>query len=94
MKTPADLLQDSASCIELFFANQTQLVMESGVHNSLCSTCHQQIVLAKLNLKVEYPPPYELLFWNYSRADKTSINRSINTWKELFSNKTVESQVS
>ena len=70
--------------------------MESGVHSSLSNTCHHEIVFAKLNLKVEYPPPYERIFWNYSRADKASINRAINAinWEELFAKKTVESQVS
>ena len=68
--------------------------MESGVHSSLSS--HHEIVFAKLNLKVEYPPPYERVFWDYSRADKASINRAINAidWRNLFENKTVESQVS
>ena len=70
--------------------------MESGFHCSLSSTCHHEIDFAKLNLKVEYPPPYERVFWDYSRADKASINRAINTidWQERFANKTVESQVS
>ena len=35
------------------------------------------------------------VFWDYSRADKASINRAINAidWEELFGYKTVESQV-
>ena len=63
--------------------------MESGVHSSLSSTCHHETVFAKLNLKVEYPPPYERVFWDYSRADKASRNRAINAidWDELFANK-------
>ena len=70
--------------------------MGSGVHSSLSSTCHHEIDFAKLNLKVEYPSPYERVFWDCSRADKASINRAINAidWDELFANKTVESQVS
>ena len=70
--------------------------MESGGHSSLSSMCHHEIVFAKLNLKVEYPPPYELVFWDYSRANKASMNRAINAidWEELFANKTVESQLS
>ena len=70
--------------------------MESGVHSSLSSACHHEIVFAKLNLDVEYPPPYERVFWDYSRADKASINRAANAIDsdELFANKTVESQVS
>ena len=96
IKTPTHLLQNSATCIDLVFTNQPHLVMESGVHSSLSSTCHHEIVFAMLNLKVEYPPPYERVFWDYSRADKASINRAINTidWDELVANKTVESQAS
>ena len=96
IKTPTHLLQNSATCIDLVFTNQPHLVMESGVHRSVSSTCHHQIVFAKLNPKVEYPPPYERVFWGYSRAEKASINRAINAidWDELFANKTVEFQVS
>ena len=66
--------------------------MESGVHSSLSSTCHHEIVFAKLNLKVEYPRPYERVFWDYSRADKVSINRELNAidCEERFANKTAE----
>ena len=36
------------------------------------------------------------MFWDYSKADKVSINRAINAidWEELFANKPVEYQVS
>ena len=70
--------------------------MESGVHSSLSSMSRHEFVFAKLNLKVEYPPPYERVFWDYSRTDKVSINRAINAidWEELFANKPMESQVS
>ena len=42
------------------------------------------------------PPPYERVFWDYSGADKVSINQATNAkdLDELFANKTVESQVS
>ena len=33
--------------------------MESGVHTSLHKNCHHQIIYAKFNLKIYYPPPYE-----------------------------------
>ena len=70
--------------------------MVSGVHSSLSSTCYHEIVFAKLNLKGKYPPPYEFVFWDYSRADKPLINRAINTidWEKPFANTIVESQVS
>ena len=96
IKTPTHLLQNSATCIDLVITNQAHLVMESGVHSSVNSTYHHEIVFAKLNLKVEYPPPNERVFWDYSGADKVSINRATNAkdLDELFANKTVESQVS
>ena len=96
IKIPTHLPQNSATCTDLVFTNQPHFVMERGVHSSLSSTCHHEIVFAKLNLKVEYPPPYERTFWDYSRADKSSINQGINAidWEERFANKTVESQVS
>ena len=51
---------------------------------------------SKLNLKVEYPPPYKRIFWDYSRTEKASINQAINAvdGEDPVANKTVESQVS
>ena len=96
IKAHTHLVQNLATCINLVFTNQPHLVMESVVHSSLSSTCHHDIVFAKLNLKVEYPPLYEHVFWDYSRTGKVSINRAINAieWEELFANKPVESQMS
>ena len=79
IKTPTHLLQNSATFIDLAFINQPNLVMEKGVHSSLCSTCHNQIVFGKSTLKVEYRPSNERIFWDFSRADKTSITRVINS---------------
>ena len=94
IKTPTHLLQNSATCINLIFTNKSHLVMASGVRSSLSSMHHHEIVFAKLNLKVEYPPPYKRVFWDYSRAEKASINQAINAidWEEFFANKTLESQ--
>ena len=78
IKTPTHLLQIPVTCIDLVITNHPDLVMESGVHSSFSSTCHHEIVFAKLNLKVEYPTPYERVFWDYSRAEKASIIRTIN----------------
>ena len=74
VKTPANLLQNSATCIDLVFTIQLHLLMESGVHSSLSSTCHHGIVFTKLKLKVKYPPPYERVFCDYSRGEKDLIN--------------------
>ena len=61
---PTHILPNSSSCIDLISTNQPNLVTESGVHPSLHPKCHHQIVFAKLNLKVEYPPLYERLIWD------------------------------
>ena len=61
---PTQLLPNSSSCIDLIFTNQPNLVTENGVYPSLHPKCHHQIVFAKLNLNVEYPPLYERLIWD------------------------------
>ena len=60
--------------------------MDSGVHPALHSKCHHQIIYAKLNLKIEYPPPYTRKIWNYRKSETDLINRSIESfdWSKLF----------
>ena len=48
-----------SSCIDLTFASLPDLVVDSGVQSSLHQNCHHQIVFARLNLKVFFPPRYE-----------------------------------
>ena len=74
IKTSTHLLQNSAICIDLVFTDQSHLVMGNGVHSSLSSTCHRGIVFARLNLKVECAPPYERIFWDYSRVDFNKLS--------------------
>ena len=56
---PTHVLEKSSSCIDLIFTSQPNLVVDSGVHPSLHPNCHHQIVYAKFNLKIHFPPPYE-----------------------------------
>ena len=58
IKEPTHILDVSSSCIELFFTSQPKLVMDSGVHASLHANCYHQIIFAKFNLQICYPPPY------------------------------------
>ena len=92
---PTHILPNSSSCIDLIFTNQPNLVTVSGVHPSLHPKCHHQIVFAKLNLKVDYPPLYERLIWDYKNADIPSINRAIDIfdWVNSFKGKNVHEQV-
>ena len=74
---PTHILPNSSSCIDLIFKNQPNLVTERGVYPSLHPKCQHQTVFAKLNLKVDYPPLYERLIWDYKNADIPSINRAV-----------------
>ena len=92
-------LQSFEELLRDIFKLKSSFVLITGDFNcksSLCSTCHHQTFFAKLNMKVKYPPPYESIFLDYSRAGKASINQEVNAidWEELFAKKTVKSQVS
>ena len=93
---PTHLLPQSASCIDLIFTDQPNLVVDSGTHPSLHSNCHHQITYCKLNLHIQYPPPYQRLVWNFKLADIKAIRRSLElvNWEHLFLNKSVHNQVS
>ena len=74
ISSPTHILQNSSSCINLIFTNQSNLVIDSGVHPSLHANCHHQITYSLLNLKIEYPPLYERLVWDYKKADSKATN--------------------
>ena len=67
--------QPTASSIDLIFTDQPNLIVDNGVHPSLHSNCHHQITYCKLNLSIEYPPPYERLVWDYNRANVEGIKK-------------------
>ena len=92
---PTHLTANSSSCIDLIFTSQPNLVMESGVHSSLHPNCHHQIVFAKINLKICYPPPYERENWHNEKANADLICRSIDQfpWDNRFSNLDVNQKV-
>ena len=48
---PTHILPNSSSCIDVIFMSQPNVIIESGIHSSLHSSCHHQIVFAKFNLK-------------------------------------------
>ena len=60
------ILPQFSSRIDLIFIDQTNLVINSGVHSSLHTDIHHQITHCKLNLKIA--PPYERLTWNYKKT--------------------------
>ena len=92
---PTQILSNFSSCIDLIFTNQPNLVVDSGTHPSLHPNCHHQIIHCKINLQVEYPPPYQRHVWNYAKANKDTILSALQNvdWHRLFANKTVHQQV-
>ena len=70
--------------------------MESGVHSSLHQNCHHQIIYAKINIKVCYPPPYERKIWHYQLQMLIKFNKLLNSFleKNLFRNLNINEMVS
>ena len=72
------------SCtIDLVFTSQPNLVIESGVHLSLHPNCHHQVVFAKFNLSVLYPPPYKKTVWFYGKCLHHRATHSAITCSKL-----------
>ena len=91
---PTHIVETSSSCVDLIFTSQPNLVMNAGVHFSLHPNCHHQIIHAKFNLKIFYPPPYKQVVWHYQDANNDLIQRSISqfNWERAFSNKVLISK--
>ena len=92
---PTHILPDSSSCIDLVFTDQSNLVVDSGVHPSPHTSCYHQITYCNLNLMIVYPPPYERLVWDYKITKDSPINAALIKvdFEFLFSNKSVKQQV-
>ena len=69
--------------------------MEFGIHPSLHSNCHHQIVSAKFNLSIFYPPPYERTVWYYGKANTELIRKAIDQfdWFRALSNVNADEKV-
>ena len=79
----------------LVFTSQLNLIVDSGTHPSLHTNCHHQIIYAKFNLKIQYPPPYSREVWQYKDSNDDLIKRAINhfNWERPFENKNVDEKV-
>ena len=87
------ILLSSFSCIDLIFTIQPNMITDSGVHPSLHQNCHHQIIFAKVNMKIFYPPPYKRLV--YPNANVEAINSAIESfnWEKAFDGKDIHAQV-
>ena len=88
-------MHNSSLCIDLTFASQPNLITESGVHPSLRPNCHHQLIYAKFNLQIYYPPQYYREVWQYSDANTELIRRTVDqfNWQKAFLNKNVNEKV-
>ena len=92
---PTHILPGSASCIDLLFTNEPGLITNSGVHPSLFPRCHHQIIFAKFNFKIHFPPAYERLIWDFSKANVEGIKASLSSinWNTSLKGLNVNDQV-
>ena len=88
---PTLILESSSSCIDLICTSQPNLITESGVHPSLHPNSHHQIIFAKFNLEIHYPPPYFREVWHYQDANTDLFRRAITMfdWDRAFVNTNV-----
>ena len=95
IQEPTYILNSSSSCIDLIFTSQPNLVMESGFYSSLHPSYHHQIIFAKFNLSILYPPPCERTVWFYEKASPELIRRAINEfdWTRVLSNVSIDKKV-
>ena len=59
----------SPSCIDLIFCSQPIWISLSGVSPFLLLKCHHDIIYAKIDLKINKPPSYKRLMWDYKNSD-------------------------
>ena len=95
ISAPTQVLQYSSSCIGLTFVNQPILIIDSGICPSLPPNCHHQLILCKLNLKIEFPPSDTCEVWVYGKAQTDSINLSTDQFDRfnLFLEKNINGKV-
>ena len=92
---PTHITENFSTCIDLLFTSQSNLVIESGVHSSLYPNCHQQIIFAKFDLRIFYPP-YKRNVWHYKQANIELIRQAIDDfdWNRALDNSSLNRQVS
>ena len=95
IKEPTHILDTSPLCNDLIITSQPNLIIESGVYLSLHSYCYHQIIFAKFNLEIVYPPPYVREVWHYKDANIELIRREINefNWQKAILNTNVNEKV-
>ena len=83
------------SCIDLIFTTAPNFITRSGVYPTLHKNCHHQITFAEFDFHIDYPPPFERLVWNYSKANVDMIQKAITNfnWENQLANLNVNEKV-
>ena len=68
------------SCIDLIVTDQPNIVMDSGVRDSLDATVKHKIIFCKINFKIPSLPKYVRKIWHFNRANEDLIKRAISTY--------------
>ena len=99
MKEPVSMILQHLKVINKLYLKELiyfQILINHGVHPSLLTNFQHQVIHCKLKLKIEYPPPYQRVFWNFRKAKCDSIKKAFKSVNLdlLFSYKDVHQQVS
>ena len=82
---PTHIHKNSSSCIDLIFTNQPNHIVNRGTYPSLHENCQHQITFAKVRLRVEYSPPYNV--------NETNKPISQFNWQGSFTNLPINEQL-
>ena len=72
------------TCIDLVLCDQPNLVISSGAHPSLDSSCKHQIVHCKISIKTPKIPSYRRKIWHYNKAKRDLVIRAITDFRWDF----------
>ena len=92
---PAQFTNNSSSCIDFLFTSKLSIIVDSGIEQSLCSSCHHTIIYRKIIFRVCLPPPHFRTIWNYKNAGASFIQCAIENfnWQYAFESKTINEKV-
>ena len=81
--------------LDLFFTSQPTLVTDFGVHSSLHVNYHHEIMFAKFNLEVYFPPLYKRVVWYYMTAHTDHTRNTLYgfNWDKSLANKDVNEMI-
>ena len=94
---PTHFMRDTVNptCIDLIVTDQPNLVLDSGVRDSLDVTVKHKIVFCKINFKIPPLPKYSRKFWHFDRAREDSIKAAVSefAWETSLRNLNPNRQV-